>query len=401
MNVKTLTEQILIKMSSIKSWQFKFMSNLFSLLLAMRGRYNFCNMARWSSTVESTFRDNYAKTFAWLEFNRLLVEQYLSDDLAIAFDPSFIPKSGKHTPGLGYFYSGCAGRELRGLELSGIAVVDQRDKTALHLEAVQTVGLKENQNLLSFYAQTLTSRGQQLQQISKLLLVDAYFAKQPFIDTMIQAGFVVITRLRKDARLRYLYTGPKRKGRGRPQKYDGRIDLYNLREDKVCPCAQADDGSWIAYELVANVQAWKRNVRLVVLHELLQDGTIKTARLIACTDIDKDGGEVLFAYHSRFQIEILYRDAKQHLGLTHCQARSEEKIHFHLNASLTAVSVAKAAHHLEGGNQDQAFSLADIKTLYANELLLERFISTFGIDPNLSKIKSLRDAVTNFGRMAA
>ncbi|NRA47914.1 MAG: transposase [Phaeodactylibacter sp.] len=233
------------------------------------------------------------------------------------------------------------------------------------------------------------------------MLVDAYFAKQPFIDAMIEVGFIAITRLRKDARLRYLYTGPKRKGRGRPQKYDGRIDLYNLREDKVRPCAQADDGSWIGYELVANVQAWKRNVKLVIIHELLQDGSIKTARLIACTDVDKDGGEVLFAYHSRFQIEILYRDAKQHLGLTHCQARSEQKIHFHLNASLTAVSVAKVAHHLAPGKQDQAFSIADIKTLYANELLLERFISTFGIDPNMSKIKSLREAVTNFGRMAA
>ena len=118
---------------------------------------------------------------------------------------------------------------------------------------------------------------------------------------------------------------------------------------------------------------------MVVIHELLEDGTIKTARLIACTDVDKNGGEVLFAYHSRFQIEILYRDAKQHLGLTHCQARNEKKIYFHLNASLTAVSVAKAAHHLADGKQDQAFSIADVKTLYANELLLERFISTFGI----------------------
>lgn len=401
MNVKTLTEQILRKMSSLGSWQFKFMSNLFSLLLAMRGRYNFCNMGRWSPAVESTFRDNYAKAFAWLEFNRLLAEQYLSDDLAIAFDPSFVPKSGKHTPGLGYFYSGCAGRELHGLELSGIAVVDQQDKTALHLEAVQTVGLEQDESLLGFYARTLTDRREQLRQISTLLLVDAYFAKQPFIDSMVEADFVVITRLRKDARLRYLYTGPKRRGRGRPRQYDGRIDLYNLRVCKARPCAQADDGSWIAYELAANVQAWKRNVKLVVVHELNDDGSIKTARLIACTDLDKDGGEVLFAYHSRFQIEILYRDAKQHLGLTHCQARSKEKIHFHLNASLTGVSIAKAAHHLEEGKQEKAFSLADIKTLYANELLLEQFISTFGINPNISKIKSLRDAVTNFGRMAA
>jgi len=34
---------------------------------------------------------------------------------AIAFDPSFIPKSGNQTPGIGYFWSGCAGRALRGI----------------------------------------------------------------------------------------------------------------------------------------------------------------------------------------------------------------------------------------------------------------------------------------------
>ena len=171
------------------------------------------------------------------------------------------------------------------------------------------MGLQEDENLLSFYARTLASRRQQLLQISTLLLVDAYFAKQPFIDAMIEAGFVVITRLRKDARLRYLYTGPKRKGRGRPQKYDGRIDLYNLREDKVRPCAQADDGSWIAYELVANVQAWKRNVKLVVIHELLEDGSIKTARLIACTNVDKMEAKyylpTTLASKSKYSIEML------------------------------------------------------------------------------------------------
>jgi hypothetical protein len=68
------------------------------------------------------------------------------------------------------------------------------------------------------------------------------------------------------------------------------------------------------------VQAWKRNAKLVILHELKADGSIKSARIIASTDLKMDGGCILLAYHSRFQIELLYRDAKQHLGLTHCQA---------------------------------------------------------------------------------
>ena len=402
MNVKTLTEQILRKMSNIKRWQFKFISNLIPLFLAMRGRYNFSNMARWGDYIEGTYRENYSRSFDWLRFNVTLAEQSLSSDLAIAFDPSFLPKSGKHTPGIGYFYSGCAGRELRGLELSGLAVIDQQDKTTLHLEAIQTINLEQEESLLSFYARSITERADSLKRISSLLVVDAYFSRYPFIEAMQNAGFDVVTRLRKDARLRYLYHGPKRKGRGRPKKYDGRIDIYNLRVDQVRPCAQAEDGSWIAYELIANVQAWKRNVKIVIVHELNTDGSIKRARIIVSTDLQLDGGSLLLAYHSRFQIELLYRDAKQHLGLTHCQARSEEKIDFHLNASLTTVSLAKVAHHLSDQNYEQkAFSLADIKTRYANELLLDRFISTFGINPQLSKIKTFRDEIRNIGKIAA
>lgn len=402
MNVRTLTEQILIKMSNIGRWQFKFILDLFPLLLALRGRYNFCNMARWGDYREYTYRNNYGRAFGWLAFNRFLVEQSLSADLALAFDPSFLPKSGKHTPGIGYFYSGCAGRELRGLELSGLAVIDQQDKTALHLEAIQTVGLKQDQTLLDFYAQSIIDRSEQLQQLSSLLLVDAYFSKYPFIHRMHQAGFEVITRLRKDARLRYLYKGPRHKGRGCPKKFDGRIDVYNLRMDQVQPCAQAEDASWIAYELIANVQAWKRTAKLVIVHELKEDGSIKSARIIASTDLQMDGGNILLAYHSRFQIELLYRDAKQHLGLTQCQARSKEKIHYHLNASLITVSLAKVAHHLNDQNQrGKPFSMANIKTQYANELLLDQFIFTFGINPNMPKIKSIRNKLRNFGSIAA
>ena len=389
-------------MSNIKRWQFKFISNLIPLFLAMRGRYNFSNMARWGDYIEGTYRENYSRSFDWLRFNVTLAEQSLSSDLAIAFDPSFLPKSGKHAPGIGYFYSGCAGRELRGLELSGLAVIDQQDKTTLHLEAIQTINLEQEESLLSFYARSITERADSLKRISSLLVVDAYFSRYPFIEAMQNAGFDVVTRLRKDARLRYLYHGPKRKGRGRPKKYDGRIDIYNLRVDQVRPCAQAEDGSWIAYELIANVQVWKRNVKIVIVHELNTDGSIKRARIIASTDLQLDGGSLLLAYHSRFQIELLYRDAKQHLGLTHCQARSEEKIDFHLNASLTTVSLAKVAHHLSDQNYEQkAFSLADIKTRYANELLLDRFISTFGINPQLSKIKTFRDEIRNIGKIAA
>ena len=41
----------------------------------------------------------------------------------IAFDPSCISGSGKHTPGVGYFWSGCAGKAKWGVELCGFTAV--------------------------------------------------------------------------------------------------------------------------------------------------------------------------------------------------------------------------------------------------------------------------------------
>ena len=48
-----------------------------------------------------------------------------------------------------------------------------------------------------------------------------------------------------------------------------------------------------------------------------------------------------------------------------------------------------------------AFSMADIKTRYTNELLLDRFFATFGSDLILEKIQNSRERLSKIGRIAA
>lgn len=136
MSIETLTVQILGKMAKVGQWQTRFLVELFSLWLSLRRRYNFMQLSRWGRYREDTYRANFSLSFNWLRFNGMLVDQYLSDNLVIAFDPSYLTKSGKATSGIGYFYSGSAGRTLRGLELCGLAAIDQTDKSVLHLETV-------------------------------------------------------------------------------------------------------------------------------------------------------------------------------------------------------------------------------------------------------------------------
>ncbi|MDR2057774.1 MAG: transposase [Dysgonamonadaceae bacterium] len=53
------------------------------------------------------------------------------------------------------------------------------------------------------------------------------------------------------------------------------------------------------------------------------------------------GKKIVEYYRSRFQIEFIYRDAKQHCGLADCRARSKNRLDFHFNAALTTVNLAK------------------------------------------------------------
>lgn len=111
--------------------------------MGIRGRYNFLNMSRYGSYSEQSYRNNFEKEFNFLAFNVELINQSCSRHLIIAFDPSYIPKSGKHTDHLGWFWSGTSGKALKRLEIGGLAVIDIDNNTAMSLEAIQTPGNKE------------------------------------------------------------------------------------------------------------------------------------------------------------------------------------------------------------------------------------------------------------------
>ncbi|MFK7905845.1 MAG: transposase, partial [Chitinophagales bacterium] len=61
--------------------------------------------------------------------------------------------------------------------------------------------------------------------------------------------------------------------------------------------------------------------------------------LLFSTDISQDARKIVSYYQLRFQIEFIFRDAKQFTGLTHCQARGEDALDFHFNMSFAALNL--------------------------------------------------------------
>jgi len=396
---KDIVKTVLDKMPDIKRPRVNFITEIFGLFLSIRGRMNFLQFGRYGTRCEQSYRAGFADRFDFLSFNRHLFEGHGGKRRMIAFDPSYVRKSGKNTPGTGYFWSGVAGAAKWGLEIAGIAAVDLDARTAYHLEAVQTpADNPEGDSLVTHYANLLVDRKEGLLPISKYIVADAYFSKHGFVSVLTESGFEVISRLRGDADLLYLYTGPRPGGRGRPKKHDGKIRYGDLKDGYFAHTET--DAANTYFQGVVYSKSLKRKINLVGVRT--QKKGKWGHRLYFSTDLEMLAEEVLEMYGARFQIEFLFRDAKQHTGLDHCQARNPEKLHFHWNVALTSVNLAKAAHwqHLPG-SEKEPFSMADVKTLYHNRLHLERFLTKFGIRPDRPKNKKKIRELLNYGARAA
>ena len=137
-NALRVVEATLGKITKVKKPVAKFVIHIVELWLAMNCRYVFSNMERWGKMTEKSYRNRFSKFFDWFKFNYALVQQHCSKEVIAVFDPSYIKKSGKHTYGLGMFWSGVRQKALRGLEVGCLAFVDVANGTAMHGIAVQT-----------------------------------------------------------------------------------------------------------------------------------------------------------------------------------------------------------------------------------------------------------------------
>lgn len=359
--------------------QQKFLLSLFPTILVVWGKVNFTNLSRYSAESERTYRRQYSQPFNFMQLNAGFIGQAVPVTAVQigAMDCSFVPKSGKRTYGLDWFYNGSANRPQKGLEVSVIAVVDVRSHRAYSLSVQQTpahLGERRNKPCPPpVERQTIEWVRQRLQQLPdksqvsgqsanggsegsridhdlrhlrttrpylpasvQYLAVDGFYAKQKFVDGVLELDLAVISKLRTDANLRYLYTGVQ-KPRGARRKYDGKVNLTDL--PRWTAVKQLEPQLHLYTTVVWHVSL-KRKIRLACLVDTRKAGKTGYALLFS-TDIDLDAERILQYYQARFQIEFIFRDAKQFTGLCDAQTPDPKRLDFHFNASLTALNLAK------------------------------------------------------------
>lgn len=398
--ISDLVSASLQKIENISKPQSKFFSTFFELWLGLPVRYTILNLERIGAYCEKSIRLHFEKFFDFVCFNTALIDKSCGKELIAAFDPSYIPKSGKQTPGLGRWWSGKAQCTLKGLEISCLSIIDVAAGTAMSLEAVQTPSKEilqsKNENLVSHYVSIIKKQIPVLRTRIKYLTADGYFMKHDFIAPLLKEGLHIITKMRPDANLRYPYSGIKKNGRGRPKAYDGKVDCNNIDKRRI---KKIDEDEQVAYYSgIVYCMALKQLVRILYL----QDKQTRRYEIFLCTDTLINPELIIKYYRLRFQIEFLIRDAKQHCGLEECQARSENKLYVHFNMALSAVSVAKAATWLSVPKERRdAFSMRNIKLMYYNKIITQRIFSNLALDLNCKKIKRIYNQCLDIGHLAA
>ena len=344
------------------------------LYMVIPRKINFIQMGRYCDSCEQHFRQLYEHGFDWLGFNTSLMTREFGRGKrkTIAIDASYISKAAC----IRKFWSGCASAMKRGLEILGIGVIDVDKHDCMMLRAEQTPdseALKskgDDYNLVDRYLDVLRKHKDRLLAITPHVVADAWFSKSNFMDELCAMGFHLISRLRNDAALWYSHDGVRTGKRGRPRVEGEKIDFGNLDLSR-CEPLEVERGK--AFVIKAYAKAMKRNIRIVVHYP--DSGGHK---IYFSTDMDMSGKDIIEFYRTRFQIEFCFREAKQFVGLNHCQARDLRKLDFAFNASMAAVNVAKIMRR----EFYPKLSIGLLKSYMSNIYMLKRILTRSGLRPN-------------------
>lgn len=383
--------------SKVGVWQRQFLSELLRTLFAMRGRVNFTNLARYSAFCEQTFRRHFRKAFDWVAFNLVIfrLRRHPVEPLIGAFDCTFLPKSGKKTWGLGHFFSSAAGKNKRGLEVSILGAITTKSCEPVGLDATQTpsisTGKKAGCTRVDFYCEQLLDLAPRLRKAGLPIdhwVGDGYYAKKKVLKAIDEVGADLITRLRSDANLRYLPgtdLDPEEPG----EKIDWDAPDGLRRRFNQIGCL-ADKPEIQVLTATAYSPHFDRVLRIV----LLATPDFSDYVVLCSTDTSQPADQIAEYYRLRYQLEFVIRDAKQHTGLTHCQARSEEKIDFHLNMSVAAVGLLRLLAQKKG------CSLPTYRREAYNRMLISRLFSKLGLSAEFDRADPRIEEVVRIGHMA-
>ena len=234
-------------------------------------------------------------------------------------------------------------------------------------------------------------------------MADGQYAKKIFMEAVADEGVAFVTKLASNANLLMPFTGTHEKRRGARQRWAGKVDFVDFAGWASVP-GEADERVWTR---VVWGPHFERFFRVVVIQRLNKKGAVMAHVVLCSTDTTLPAEQIRALYSARFQLEFIFRDAKQYGGLTTGQLRSRQGLENHWNASFFSLSLARAALVLgEAGRTGRpagrlVCSVEDVKRRAFNALFAQRILANLGLSQRFAELQNHPSRPLDLGVKAA
>jgi putative transposase len=418
------------------------MSVIVTAMLSMTGRITMLGLSRWTGKGGSyrTVQRFFNTEIAWPEVFGKFFEQQIyrsEDEYLLVGDESFVSKSGKETHGLDYFFSSLINKVTKGIAIFCLSLVSVEERRSYPLRVEQVVRSEEEKaatkarkkkaQVKKDKAAPKRKRGRpkgsknrdktqveltpelkriqnmvkkQLEMLKNLVVVrylalDGHFGNNNALQMVRQCDLHLISKLRYDAALYFVYDG-KQKRKGPRKKYGQKINYRNIPEKYLLEKSMEDDIETRIYQAEMLHRDFAQALNAVIITKTnLKTGAFASVILFS-SDLALSYNKIIDFYSLRFQIEFNFRDAKQHWGLEDFMNVKPVPLTNALNLSLFMVNLSHVL--LQDFRQTYPDSgVLDLKTYFRAAKYFEETIKMLPQKPEPILLQQIFGHVASLG----
>ena len=384
------------------------MSRIVQAMLSMPGRVTMLGISRWTGKGGSyrTVQRFFNTVIPWPQVFSKFFEQHLCDpegEYFLVGDECIVTKSGKATHGLDYFFSGLLNKIVKSIAIFSLSLVSVEQRRSYPLRVEQVVRTeaekaaaktrkkerqvkrksaskkkpgrpKGSQNrdktqveLTPELLQIQAMLKKQLAILKNLvsvrhLALDGHFGNNNALQMVLQCGLQLVSKLRCDSALYFVYDGPQ-KSRGPRKKYGKKINYRSIPKKHLVEKRIAGDIETRLYQAQMLHRDFAQLLNVVIMTKTnLKTGAFANVNLFS-SDLELSYEKIIDYYSLRFQIEFNFRDAKQHWGLEDFMNVKEVPLTNALNLSLFMVSFSQVLLH-DFRETNPASGVLDLKAYF-------------------------------------
>lgn len=417
------------------------LSRIAQALLSMSGRVTMLGLSRWAGKGGSyrTVQRFFNAVICWPNvFCKFFMRHlYLAGtEYFLVGDESVVTKSGKATHGLDYFFSGLLNKVVKGVAIFSLSLVSVEERRSYPLQVEQVIRSEDekaaakerkkkrakqdkaapkkkrgrprgsrnrDKTQVALTAELKRIQDMVTKQLKLLrdwltvryLVLDGHFGNNPALQMTLQCGLHLISKLRYDAALSFVYDG-KQKRKGPRKKYGRKLNYRKIPKEYLVEKSIQDGIATCIYQTQMLHHEFAQILNVVIITKTnLKTGAFANVNLFS-SDLQLAYAQIIDFYSLRFQIEFNFRDAKQYWGLEDFMNIQEVPLTNALNLSLFMVNLSQVLLpefrqvHPDSG-------ILDLKAYFRAAKYFEETIKLLPQKPEPFLLEQILDQVTTLG----